>query len=95
MFRISEAVVFAGVSPGRFSPPRRFIHVSSSSLAPRKNYYEVLGIPKNASTKDIKKAYYQMAKQFHPDTNKSPDGHKKFQEVSEAYEVRVAMLQWC
>lgn len=36
-----------------------------------------------------------MAKEFHPDTNKSPDGHKKFQEVSEAYEVNDNLLLIC
>lgn len=44
---------------------------------------------KNASAKDIKKAYYELAKKYHPDANKSdPEASKKFQEVSEAYEVR-------
>lgn len=43
---------------------------------------------KNSSAKDIKKSYYQLAKKFHPDTNKNDqDAPKKFQEVSEAYEV--------
>ena len=43
---------------------------------------------KDASSKDIKKAYYQLAKKYHPDTNKGDnDAQKKFQEVSEAYEV--------
>jgi DnaJ family protein A protein 3 len=51
----------------------------------KKDYYQILGVPKNASSKDIKKAYYQLAKKHHPDQNK---GDKtKFQEVSEAYEV--------
>ena len=45
------------------------------------------GVPKDANPKDIKKAYYQLAKKFHPDTNKGDtESHKKFQEVSEAYE---------
>jgi DnaJ family protein A protein 3 len=52
------------------------------------DYYEILGVAKNASAKDIKKAYYQLAKKYHPDTNnKDPEAQKKFQQVSEAYEV--------
>lgn len=54
----------------------------------KKDYYEVLGVPRNSTTKDVKKAYYQLAKKYHPDTNKNdPQTIKKFQEVSEAYEV--------
>ena len=53
-----------------------------------KDYYQTLGVDKNANPKDIKKAYYQLAKKYHPDTNKAdPTAAKKFQEVSEAYEV--------
>ncbi|KAK8756701.1 hypothetical protein V5799_000596 [Amblyomma americanum] len=67
-------------------PRRRQFHVSSSLL--KKDYYDVLGVPRNASQKDIKKAYYQLAKKYHPDTNRGdPEAAKKFQEVSEAYEV--------
>ncbi|KAK3604566.1 hypothetical protein CHS0354_026256 [Potamilus streckersoni] len=54
----------------------------------KKDYYDVLGIPKSADAKDIKKAYYKLAKQYHPDVCKDdPNAAKKFQEVSEAYEV--------
>ena len=60
---------------------------SSSGCKNRIDYYEVLGVARNASAKDIKKAYYQLAKKHHPDTNKDPEAHKKFQQVSEAYEV--------
>lgn len=67
---------------------RRSFHVSKNLQATRTNYYEVLGVSRNSSAKDIKKAYYELAKKYHPDTNKSdPDASKKFQLVSEAYEV--------
>lgn len=52
------------------------------------DYYKVLGVDRKAPAKEIKKAYYQLAKKYHPDTNKDdPNAGKKFQEVSEAYEV--------
>ncbi|KAI9116385.1 hypothetical protein K1719_012552 [Acacia pycnantha] len=63
----------------------RSIH-GTASLA--RDYYDVLGVNRNASSSDIKKAYYGLAKQLHPDTNKDdPEAEKKFQEVSMAYEV--------
>ena len=53
----------------------------------KRDYYEVLGLSKGASEHEIKKAYRQMAKKYHPDINKSPDAEEKFKEVNEAYEV--------
>lgn len=65
----------------------RSIH-TTKALGAQKDYYQILGVAKNSAAKDIKKQYYALAKQFHPDTNKGdPDASKKFQEVSEAYEV--------
>lgn len=66
---------------------RRKFHTSAKLLR-KKDYYQILGVSRNASAKDIKKAYFQLAKKYHPDTNKDTDAVKRFQEVSEAYEVR-------
>lgn len=53
-----------------------------------RNYYDILGVPKNASGDDIRKAYKKLAIAFHPDKNGGSDEAKqKFQEISEAYEV--------
>jgi len=49
-------------------------------------YYNILGLNANARLEDIKKAYRQKAKLYHPDVNKSPDAHEKFILLSEAYE---------
>lgn len=53
----------------------------------KRDYYEVLGLSKNASQDEIKKAYRQMARQFHPDVNKAADAETKFKEAKEAYDV--------
>jgi molecular chaperone DnaJ len=56
-------------------------------MANKRDYYEVLGSPKNASKEAIKDAYRKLALQYHPDRNKSPDAEEKFKEISEAYAV--------
>uniref|UniRef100_A0A182FI81 DnaJ homolog l(2)tid, mitochondrial n=1 Tax=Anopheles albimanus TaxID=7167 RepID=A0A182FI81_ANOAL len=73
----------------RRSPALRTVRsFYTSNIVHKKDYYSTLGVTKNASPKEIKKAYYQLAKKYHPDTNKDdPDAGRKFQEVSEAYEV--------
>ena len=70
------------------APPRTssLFHTSRQNL--KSDYYSVLGVAKDASQKDIKKAYFQLAKKYHPDTNTGDtNASSKFQEVSEAYEV--------
>lgn len=53
----------------------------------KRDYYEVLGIGRDASEEEIRKAYRKLARQYHPDVNKEPDAEQKFKEVKEAYEV--------
>ncbi|MGG1635841.1 molecular chaperone DnaJ [Paenibacillus sp. FSL A5-0031] len=56
-------------------------------MASKRDYYEVLGVGKDASADDIKKSYRQLARQYHPDVNKAADAETKFKEVKEAYDV--------
>jgi DnaJ-class molecular chaperone len=52
-----------------------------------KDYYKILGVPKTATTDEIKKAYRRLARQHHPDLNKGADAERRFKEVNEAHEV--------
>ncbi len=51
------------------------------------DYYEVLGVSKNASVSEIKAAYRKQALKWHPDRNKSPEANKRFKEINKAFEV--------
>ncbi|KNA18328.1 hypothetical protein SOVF_071750 [Spinacia oleracea] len=63
----------------------RLIH---GSAVMSKDYYETLGVGKNATQSEIKKAFYGLAKKYHPDMNKDdPNAEKKFQEINKAHEV--------
>ncbi|WNB93474.1 molecular chaperone DnaJ [Bacillus sp. NEB1478] len=53
----------------------------------KRDYYEVLGLNKNASSDEVKKAYRKLARQYHPDVNKEADAETKFKEVKDAYET--------
>ena len=57
-------------------------------MAAKRDYYEVLGVAKNADEKTIKKAYRKLAKKYHPDTNAGdPAAEQKFKDVTEAYTI--------
>ena len=54
----------------------------------KRDYYDILGIPKQASNQEIKMAYRKLAKKYHPDTNPGDEeAEKLFKEVTEAYNV--------
>ncbi len=56
-------------------------------MASKRDYYEILGVSKSASSEEIKSAFRKLAKQYHPDVNKEPDAEMKFKELQEAYAV--------
>ena len=56
-------------------------------MSNKRDYYQTLGVPRNASGDDIKKAYRKLAMQYHPDRNKEADAAARFKEINEAYEA--------
>src|SRR3989344_3334944 len=56
-------------------------------MATKKDYYEILGVSKNASADQLKKAYRNLARKHHPDVDKSQGAETKFKEINEAYQV--------
>jgi len=82
----SSQIIFSSSRQDRYS-------YSSTSSFPflarnemNRDFYQILGIPRNADSKEIKRAYRRKAKQYHPDVN-SGDTTEKFQEINRAYEV--------
>jgi curved DNA-binding protein len=53
----------------------------------RRDFYEVLGVSRDASPDDIQRAYRKLARAYHPDVNKDPEAEERFKDVSEAYDV--------
>jgi len=56
-------------------------------MAIKQDYYEVLGVPRNASDEEVKRAFRKLAFQYHPDRNREPGAEEKFKEINEAYQV--------
>lgn len=56
-------------------------------MAEKRDYYEVLGLPRDAKRSDIKDAFRRLALKYHPDRNKEPEAAEKFKEIAEAYAV--------
>jgi len=53
----------------------------------KRDYYQVLEVPRDASSEDLRRAYRRLAKQYHPDVNKEPEAEERFKEINEAYAV--------
>jgi molecular chaperone DnaJ len=59
----------------------------------KREYYEVLGVPENATKEQVKAVYRQLALRYHPDRNKNPKAQEKFKEITQAYAEACAALQ--
>ncbi|XP_010259144.1 PREDICTED: chaperone protein dnaJ 1, mitochondrial isoform X2 [Nelumbo nucifera] len=79
--------------PDRFSTVEirlmnRNFHATGLCYSIERDFYEILGVPKDASQDEIKKAFHVLAKKYHPDANKNnPSAKRKFQEIRDAYET--------
>ncbi|XP_078157310.1 DNAJ heat shock family protein isoform X1 [Carex rostrata] len=70
-----------------FLSTNQAFHATAPRGAMEKDYYVVLGVSRDASQDDIKKAFLTLAKKYHPDTNNSQSARRKFQEIRDAYEI--------
>ncbi|WP_162794946.1 DnaJ domain-containing protein, partial [Nonomuraea lactucae] len=56
-------------------------------MAPRRDFYEVLGVDRKADADEIQRSYRKLVRAYHPDVNKDPGAEDRFKEISEAYSV--------
>ncbi|XP_061570394.1 dnaJ homolog subfamily B member 9-like [Cololabis saira] len=65
------------------------VHVMliSEFILAKRDYYDILGLPRDATDRQIKKAFHKLALQYHPDRNREPGAEAKFREIAEAYET--------
>jgi len=68
-------------------PSGFYLEGGMDKMAVKRDYYEVLGLPRDASNEDIKKAFRKLAMEYHPDRNHDNGAADKFKEINEAYEV--------
>jgi len=61
--------------------------IMAANIALAKDYYQILGVSRTATDRQIKKAFRKLAMKYHPDKNKSKDAEEKFREIAQAYEV--------
>ena len=74
--------------PRRGSPDIAHPHWSThSDLMEFKDYYAIMGVPRDATPEQIKQAYRKLARKYHPDVSKEKDAEARFKDVGEAYEV--------
>ena len=69
------------------NPDRSRPNIRGDNLSEKRDYYEILGVSKDADDKELKKAFRSLARKYHPDKNDSPDADEKFKEIQEAYAV--------
>ena len=56
-------------------------------MAPHRDFYETLGVSRDASPEELQRAYRKLARTYHPDVNKDPGAEERFKDISEAYDV--------